>query len=444
MKLLFILTFVFTITLTAQKNIKFSGDVGYVDVTADGLLDIEEYAERKIDPWRESSLQMIRKETAIINQTVKGQEWKLIVPRDYNPNLPAGLLVVVNPFQLGFVYDQHWKTTLARRNIILLYPSFSYDVYNKIPFEKRSMNIVLYEMTTLTGIKIVKNKYKIDNKRIYLVDRYSKLFFGPKYADIFKGIIHPWASRKWYMSKDKDKNIEIPSFLVSRKNSVELYKNWKKMGIVFVTTDSVKEHNSLKEGIACYKKHNFPNLLEVDFHQKKNSNTYITNQQLDQALDFLERDNLKKAKLLSEKAKKLEEDQTPGYVGLYKQAALLGYDYAVSSFKLHLKWANEKNEGMKKAFDKKQYSEAIELSKYVISVWEDKAEDALKIQRFCKLNKKIALELKADAFLKKILLQLQEGTIDREKYKAGLTKIMTLCPGTHTSEKAEELKRSMD
>ena len=431
-------------TVFAQKNLKFSDEVGYVDVTADGLIDIEEYAERKIDPWKESDLKMIREEQAITDQTVKGQEWKLIVPRDYNPNLPTGLLVVINPFQLGFVYDQHWKTTLARRNMILLYPSFSYDVYNKIPFEKRSMKPVLYEMTTLTGIKIVKKKYKIDDNRIYLVDRYSKLFFGPKYADIFKGIIHPWASRKWYMSKLKDNITEVPSFLVSRKNSLELYKNWKKMGIVFVTTDEKPEHNSLKEGIECYKKHNFPNLLEVDFHQRKSSNTYITNHQLDQALDFLERDNLKKAKLLSEKAKKLEETQTPGYVALYKQAALLGYDYAVSSFKLHLKWAKEKNEEMKKAFDNKHYPEAIELSKYVVSVWGDKAEDALKIQRFCKLNKKIALELKADAFLKKIILQFQEGKIDKDKYKAGLTKIITLCPETNTSKKATDLKSKIN
>lgn len=444
MKYFFILCFSVIFSIHAQKNLKFSKDVGYVDVTADGLLDIEEYAERRIDPWKDSSLELIKKEKEEIDRALKGQTWKLIVPREYNPNLPAGLLVTVNPFEHSFVYDQHWKYELAGRNMILLYPGFSYEVYNKIPFEKRSLKSILYEMTTLTGIKIVKKKYKINEERIYLADRHSNMFYAPKYADIFKGVIHIWSARKWTLSKLQDKNAEVPYFLVARKNSQKLYENWKKMGVVFIQTEEKNSDAHYKDSLECYKKYKFPNILEIEFDVTKNSNTHVSNRQLGKALDFLEKKNFVKAKLLSEKARKLEEQQENGYVALYKQAAILGNRFAVRSYQSILKKVKEKNEEMLNAFKEKNYPYAYELTEYVYSVWGENAVDAIKINKVCLADKKISLELKAHKFLQNIIVDYQNKKIDQEKYKAGLIKILTLCPDTYTAKRAEELKEKLD
>ena len=274
-----------TSTIYAQKNLKYSGETGHVKVTADGIISSKFYTKRLVRNQVKLQERLLKGASKDIEKFIKGLTWDLLVPKNYNAKTPAGLLVVVSPYKNSFEKDRHWESVLEKRNLILLSPRFSLDMFDSI--KNRSLHDYLYEMIVFTGIELVHGKYRLDLKRVFYGDRFCDLFFGAKYADHFSGIIHIWEGKSWRVSKSKDHRKPVPSFMYNLKDAVKLNEKWKSMNIAFIQTE--KNDEMITRMLSSYREHKFKNLLKIDLDTENKPNSFVSKEQLKKALDFLEK-----------------------------------------------------------------------------------------------------------------------------------------------------------
>ena len=109
--------------------------------------------------------------------------WSIVVPENYDPELPAGVLVYISPSNSGKL-PRGWDSVLAEKNLIWISANKS---GNRVDTRKR----IAY---SLLGPTFIARNYKLDSDRIYIAGlsgggRVASIV-APAYASIFDGAIY--------------------------------------------------------------------------------------------------------------------------------------------------------------------------------------------------------------------------------------------------------------
>lgn len=109
--------------------------------------------------------------------------WSVVVPDNYDPETPAGVLVYVSPSNSGRL-PRGWKSVLAEQNLIWVSANKS---GNRVDTRKR----IAY---SLLGPTFIAKEYKVDSRRIYVAGlsgggRVASIV-APAYPTIFDGAIY--------------------------------------------------------------------------------------------------------------------------------------------------------------------------------------------------------------------------------------------------------------
>ena len=109
--------------------------------------------------------------------------WSVVVPENYDPEVPAGVLVYISPSNSGRL-PRDWNSVLADQNLIWVSANKS---GNRIDTRKR----IAY---SLLGPAFIAKNYKIDSKRIYVAglsggERVASIV-APAFPSIFSGAIY--------------------------------------------------------------------------------------------------------------------------------------------------------------------------------------------------------------------------------------------------------------
>lgn len=109
--------------------------------------------------------------------------WSIVVPENYDPDVPAGVLVYISPGNSGRL-PRDWGSVLAGNNLIWVSANKS---GNRIDTRKR----IAY---SLLGPTFIATKYNVDSSRIYVAGlsgggRVASIV-APAYPGIFAGAIY--------------------------------------------------------------------------------------------------------------------------------------------------------------------------------------------------------------------------------------------------------------
>ncbi|HSM39821.1 MAG TPA: PHB depolymerase family esterase [Afifellaceae bacterium] len=123
-------------------------------------------------------------------------EWELYVPRDYDPGLPAGLLVFISPTDSGRM-PRRYQPVLDERNLIWIGANHS---GNRVRVARRVS-------LALLATALADRHYRIDASRVY-VSGFSgggraASAMAPEYAQIFTGAIYICGVNFWNGRKPK-------------------------------------------------------------------------------------------------------------------------------------------------------------------------------------------------------------------------------------------------
>jgi len=108
--------------------------------------------------------------------------WSIVVPKNYDPEIPAGVLVYIDPNNSGGV-ARGWASVLNEKNLIWISANNS---GNNVDPRKR----IAYALLAPT---FVARKYNVDSDRVYLTGlsgggRVASIV-APSYPTLFKGAI---------------------------------------------------------------------------------------------------------------------------------------------------------------------------------------------------------------------------------------------------------------
>jgi predicted peptidase len=122
-----------------------------------------------------------------INEPV---EWEIYVPENYDPDIPAGVLVFINSRDSGKIVPE-WIELMDKHNLIWIGANES---GNKISISKRVAYAIL-------APKLLNNSYVINPERIYISGfsgggRVSSMV-ATEYNQIFKGAIYNSGANFW-------------------------------------------------------------------------------------------------------------------------------------------------------------------------------------------------------------------------------------------------------
>jgi len=191
----------------------------------------------------------------------KSIEWAVYVPKNYDPNIPAGILVFISANNSGKIPSE-WKRLMDMYNLIWIGAN---KCGNKIATSLR----VTYAILAPTAIG---QNYKINVNRIYISGfsgggRVSSMV-AVDYAHLFKGAIFNSGVNFW--GKEKPKRYD------------EIKKNY----YVFITGTKDFNLRDTKKVYNAYKKAGIPNikLMVIPFmsHEQPRPKKY------EEAINFLD------------------------------------------------------------------------------------------------------------------------------------------------------------
>ena len=188
-------------------------------------------------------------------------EWAVYVSKNYDSQVPAGILVYISANNSGTIPNE-WKEIIDNHNLIWIGANKS---GNKIATSHRVIFAIL-------APAVISNNYNINADRIYVSGfsgggRVSSMV-ATEYAHLFKGAIYISGANFW--SEDKPKH----------------YDKIKKNHYVFITGTKDFNLGDTKEVYNAYKSAGIPNikLLVIPFmsHEKPPVRKY------EEAIDFLD------------------------------------------------------------------------------------------------------------------------------------------------------------
>jgi predicted peptidase len=159
-------------------------------------------------------------------------EWEIYVPENYNPDIPAGVLVFINSRDSGKI-EPGWKEVMERHNLIWIGANES---GNKISTSQRVAYAIL-------APKLINNSYAINPERIYVSGfsgggRVSSMV-ATEYNKIFKGAIYNSGANFWgeaRLSRYKEMKNNYYVFITGTEDfnledTKEVYNAYKKAGV---------------------------------------------------------------------------------------------------------------------------------------------------------------------------------------------------------------------
>ena len=128
----------------------------------------------------------------------------------------------------------------------------------------------------------------------------------------------------------------------------------------------------------------------------------------------------------------------------YKAAATYGVKEAKDKFEPLVKELQEKTAGMLKNHTGKNYPEAHKLAVEILKNFgAASAPKAVTVYQSYAKDKKIATELKAATFLDKAEAASKKPNPPKDKIKEACEKVIKICPGTFTAQRAKKLMESL-
>lgn len=188
-------------------------------------------------------------------------EWSVFVPENYDPEIPAGLIVYVSPSDSGKI-PSAWKSVMAEQNLIWVSAN---DSGNSVDGGLR----ITYAILAPT---LARKDYNIDRDRVYL----SGLSGGgrvasiaaPEYPHIFSGAIYNCGVNFW--------GKETPTRLEQVQNN----------RYVFVTGSKDFNRRETRKAFNSYKKAGAENVKLMDIAHMGHENPSST--KMTEAITFLD------------------------------------------------------------------------------------------------------------------------------------------------------------
>lgn len=118
------------------------------------------------------------------------QEWEIVVPGNYDPHNPPGVLIYISPTDSGRIPNT-WTSVLESENLIWIAASHS---GNDRAVVRRSAHAIL-------AIQVLDHRYNIDTSRVYLAGfsggaRVSGLV-AAGYPELFSGAVYIGGAEMW-------------------------------------------------------------------------------------------------------------------------------------------------------------------------------------------------------------------------------------------------------
>ena len=189
--------------------------------------------------------------------------WYFYLPMN-NEETPPGICVYISPRGGSYANVDRWKDIMDKRNLIYI-------------ASRESSNFVLSEhrmALTLRAIDIVKEKYKINMKRVYICGdsgggRLSS-FVAPLYPEIIKGAIYSIGCNFWDTIGDK----YSPGFLCPIPGIQVDFLKFKKLKnnrFVFLTGDFDANREETKANYNAYLRSGIKNCAYIQVKDMEHS-----------------------------------------------------------------------------------------------------------------------------------------------------------------------------
>ena len=160
------------------------------------------------------------------------QEWEIVVPEDYDPEIPPGILVYISPSDSGKL-PRNWMSSIETENLIWI-------AANRSGNRRAVARRIAY---SILAAGIIDRRYKVDASRIYLAGfsggaKVAGLVAG-LYPNLFSGAIYIGGAELW----DEEATVDINSmqrnryvFMAgvddfNRSLSRKVFSKYKKLGI---------------------------------------------------------------------------------------------------------------------------------------------------------------------------------------------------------------------
>lgn len=412
--------------------------------------------ERYRNLWTNSRFNKVREDEVkndnhrVYSTVIESFKWNIWTPQKYDPQRPAGILVLPLSFQIED-FPQKWQHFCDSHNLILISPEFSKFI--------RTCNAALI----LCSIDIVKSRYKIDPRRIYLCaikyHYYTDMLCFP---EAFSGFVFVESglhfSRKYFNKTLGGRRLrELDELL--KKNYFAFIVNNENQKLP--TEDQNIEVESFDSGTEYYRTENgWNSIWKKQYFQKNSKYKHITIDgqhetlltQVDyfygidyttmrDAVTFLDTPVINRGKELVKLGKQAENlKQYKKAIELY----LLAENHHVSGAQNYtnrvLSLLKSQENKLRKLIISKDYGSAYKLATEVVKQYgtEHAKFSKLAVKEFLD-DEKIALEIKAAVFLAKAEAALKQSPVPADKIKAACEKVIQTVPGTVTAEKAKAI-----